>query len=351
MMLHLAIQMMEKGLLPDLLTRWGIRALIKQRLREEKKSTAESQQQAFSLFIEELKKSPIAIQTQKANEQHYEVTSEFFTNTLGKYRKYSCCYFPEGVVSLDAAEAAMLALTCERAAIEDGMTLLELGCGWGSLTLWMAEHYPHARVTAISNSSSQRKFILKCAESQGLHNLEILTCDINDFTTAQQFDRVISVEMFEHMRNYQKLLHRIARWMNADGKLFVHLFSHRQYAYPFETKGDDNWMGKYFFSGGIMPSDHLLLYFQDDVLLERHWVLDGTHYQKTAQAWHQNMDHNKTAILSIMAKTYGSEMAHVWFHRWRVFFMSCAEVWGYHGGEEWLVSHYLFNKRSTQESK
>lgn len=340
-MLHFAIALMEKGWAPDALIRMGIRGLVKQRLREEK-----SRQNSQTELVDQLKKSPIALHTQKANEQHYELPCEFFLQALGRHLKYSCCYFPEGVQGLDEAEAAMLALTCERSELEDGMKILELGCGWGSLTLWMAKHYPQSAITAVSNSSLQRQFILERAQAEGLHNIEVITCDMNDFATEEQFQRVVSVEMFEHMRNYQKLLKKIASWLDAGGKLFVHVFTHQKYAYPFETEGADNWLGNYFFTGGLMPSEDLLLNFQEDVVLEKQWKLNGQHYQKTAQAWLNNMDNHRQAIRPLFDQTYGAQNAVAWWNRWRVFFLACTEVWGYSGGTEWGVCHYLFQKRS-----
>ena len=328
--------------MPDALIRLGIRWLIQQRLREAVQNNPTDQKYAL---IEQLKNSPIALHPQKANEQHYELPCEFFLQTLGRYLKYSCCYFPDGVETLDEAEAAMLALTCERSELEDGMKILELGCGWGSLTLWMAAHYPQSHITAVSNSSLQRQFILERAQAQALSNIEVLTCDMNDFATEAQYQRVVSVEMFEHMRNYQKLLQKIASWLADEGKLFVHVFTHQKYAYPFETEGADNWLGNYFFTGGLMPSKELLTHFQDDVRLEKRWHLNGIHYQKTAQAWLENMDKHKHTILPLFIQTYGQKDAVAWWNRWRVFFMACSEVWGYRGGTEWGVSHYLFKKR------
>ena len=344
MLLRSLIELVENGHIPDLLTRAGIRLLLLQRLREQAQEGPDQEWQAMMTFVEEMRQSPIALHTQEANEQHYELPSRFFELVLGPHLKYSCCHFPEGVTELEHAEASMLTLTCERAQLQDGQQILELGCGWGSLSLWMAKHYPNSSILAVSNSRPQREFIESRAQELSLTNLSVQTCDMNDFTTEQHFDRVVSVEMFEHMRNWQSLLERISNWLKPEGKLFIHIFSHRRYAYAFSSEGDSNWMGRYFFTGGIMPSNDLLLYFQKDLLLEQHWVLSGVHYQRTADAWLQMMDSQKGEILQTFRETYGKD-ADVWFQRWRMFFLATSEVWGFRGGNEWLISHYLFNNR------
>jgi len=344
MLLRSLIELVENGHIPDLLTRAGIRLLLLQRLREQAQEGPDQEWQAMMTFVEEMRQSPIALHTQEANEQHYELPPRFFELVLGSHLKYSCCHFPEGVTELEHAEASMLTLTCERAQLQDGQQILELGCGWGSLSLWMAKHYPNSSILAVSNSRPQREFIESRAQELSLTNLSVQTCDMNDFTTEQHFDRVVSVEMFEHMRNWQSLLERISNWLKPEGKLFIHIFSHRRYAYAFSSEGDSNWMGRYFFTGGIMPSNDLLLYFQKDLLLEQHWVLSGVHYQRTADAWLQMMDSQKGEILQTFRETYGKD-ADVWFQRWRMFFLATSEVWGFRGGNEWLISHYLFNNR------
>jgi len=338
--------LLERDLLPDFLIRFGIRRLLAERLREEDKGDPEAQQAHFMRFVESLRESPVAIETEAANEQHYELPCEFFELVLGRHLKYSSCYFDPGVTALDEAEARMLALTCERARLADGDRILELGCGWGSLTLWMAEHYPNARITTVSNSRTQKQFIEARAAERGLANVEVLTRDANvlDFPPDRRFDRVVSVEMFEHMRNYQTLLGRIAGWLRPGGTLFVHIFTNVRYAYPFEVRDRSDWMARYFFTGVIMPSDHLLAYFQRDLRLAEHWRVSGTHYQKTAEAWLANMDRQRERVLPVLAATYGATEARRWWVYWRVFFMSCAELFGYDAGREWLVSHYLFER-------
>jgi cyclopropane-fatty-acyl-phospholipid synthase len=346
----LVMQLLERDLVPDFLIRRRIRSLLATRLRQEDQLDPERQQQRLRALIHSLTRSPMAVETAAANQQHYEVPTEFYAHVLGKHLKYSSAYFPHPNASpagLDSAEARMLALTCERARLADGERILELGCGWGSLSLWMSANYPRARITAVSNSNTQRLHIEQQAAARGLRNLDVITCDVNLLVQppGAPFDRVVSVEMFEHMRNYRALLQRVASWMAPAATLFVHIFTHREFAYPFEVRDDSDWMARHFFTGGIMPSDDLLLYFQDDVVLREHWHVPGWHYRLTSEAWLQNMDRNRATLMPILARTYGDAHALRWWVYWRVFFMSCAELWGYAGGREWLVSHYLFEKR------
>jgi cyclopropane-fatty-acyl-phospholipid synthase len=269
------------------------------------------------------------------------VPAEFFATVLGSHRKYSCCYWQDGD-SLDASELRMLALTAERARIADGHSILDLGCGWGAFSLYAAARFPRSTVVGISNSNSQREYIERQARERGLKNLRIVTADINDFAADQRFDRIVSVEMMEHVRNYRRLLQRVSTWMNPEGLLFVHIFTHHRFAYPFEVRDSSDWMAQHFFTGGQMPSNDLLLYFQDDLKIRAQWILSGEHYRKTAEAWLSNMDRQRGEIISLFSKIYGNAEALKWFVRWRIFFMSCAELWGYRRGEEWIVSHYLF---------
>jgi cyclopropane-fatty-acyl-phospholipid synthase len=337
-----SIQLAESGLVPDALIRAGIRRMLAQRLREVGSADCETSGERLSEFVEELRRSPVAELPELANEQHYEVPPAFFEEALGRRLKYSCGLWPEGVGGLDAAESAMLTLTCERAGIRDGMTVLDLGCGWGSLSIWIAEHFPACQVVAVSNSKLQREHILARCAHRGLDNVEVQTADMNRFEADRRFDRVVSIEMFEHMRNYELLMGRVARWLKPGGKLFVHVFCHREYAYPFGSEKQGDWMGRHFFSGGIMPSDDLLLHFQRDLTLERKWRVNGTHYQKTCEAWLQNTDARREKVLSIFAAEPSEESPELRVQRWRIFFLACSELFGFRGGNEWFVSHYLF---------
>lgn len=331
--------LLEKNLLPDWLLRIGIRRLLAQRIRGE--STAYRRE----AYVADLKTRALAEQTAAANTQHYEVPTRFYQLCLGQNLKYSGCLYPTGRETLDQAEDAMLALYAERAQLADGQTILELGCGWGSLCLYNAKKFPRAQITAISNSRTQKEHIDAEAKQRGLTNLTIITADINVFDTAPaQFDRVVSVEMFEHLKNYQRLFAHIARWLKPGGMLFTHIFTHHRFSYHFVARDSTDWMSRYFFTGGQMPAHDLFLQFQDDLKLVSDWTVNGRHYQQTAEHWLQNMDAHRAEIFPIFVQTYGAENATKWWAFWRVFYLSCAELWGYRGGEEWLVSHYLFRK-------
>lgn len=340
--------LLEKNLIPDFLLRQGIRHLLAQRLKDEDKGSIEANQQHLMQVITELKNSPIAIETKTANKQHYEVPTEFYKLCLGKHLKYSSGYWKDGVTDIDTSELDMLEITCSRAELNDGQDVLELGCGWGSLSLFMAQNFPASHFTVVSNSRTQKEYIDGQIIQRGLKNLEVITSDMNVFNIEKKFDRIVSVEMFEHMRNYEKLLEKIAGFLKDNGKLFVHIFTHKKLAYKFEVKDESDWMSKYFFSGGIMPSDDLLLHFNTHFNTEQHWRISGMHYSKTSKAWLKNMDANKNNIIPLFEETYGKDHALKWWVYWRIFFMACAELWGYNNGNEWMVSHYLLKKVKRQ---
>jgi len=339
------IELAESGKLPDTVLRAAMRRLMSKRLKDEYAHSPEEQQERHHAMIEGLRKSPLAIETDKANEQHYEVPTQFYRYSLGSNLKYSCAYYPEGCDSIDEAEAAMLALYLQRAELKDGMAILELGCGWGSLTLWMAKHLPNAKITAVSNSATQKEHIMNECEKYSLKNVEVLTEDVNNLKLRKKFDRVVSVEMFEHVRNYQQLFSNISSWLKTDGKLFTHIFCHKTLLYPFEVKGEDDWMSKYFFSGGLMPSSDTFLHFQDDLKFSRRWLVDGTHYEQTCNDWLEKADQHRDEILDVFKANSTEKEAQIWLQRWRMFFMACAELFGYKNGTEWMVAHYLFEKR------
>jgi len=342
-----ALEWVEQGRVPDAVVRAGIRALLRRRLAQLEEGGPEAMAVRTAAFVAAMGQSPVALVPELANAQHYEVPESFFGLVLGPNRKYSGCYYTPEARSLGDAEEAALALSCEHAQLEDGQQVLELGCGWGSLSLWMATHYPRSQVTAVSNSRSQRQYIEQQAAQRGLGNLRVVTCDMNAFDAGARYDRIVSVEMFEHMRNWQELFRRVAGWLAPGGRFFMHVFVHRSVPYAFEDQGEDDWMSRHFFSGGMMPSDELPALLQDDLRLEARWRWDGTHYERTANDWLANMDARRAQVWPVLEACYGAAEAQRWWSRWRVFFMACAELWGYEGGRHWWVSHYRFSRRDA----
>ncbi|GAB5371239.1 hypothetical protein AAMO2058_001562400 [Amorphochlora amoebiformis] len=348
------IHMFENGQLPDFLARMGIRSMLQQRLDENTYHNVTHKQDAQLKFIQELRSSPIAIQVEKANEQHYEVDARFYDRVLGPGLKYSSALYDLDTTSvsmasekLGEAEIRMFKVYHERASLGGNMRVLELGCGWGSLIIFNAASFPSSTFVGVSYSNSQREFIMAKAKKLGLSNVEILTSDMNSFALPEgyePFDRVISIEMFEHMKNYGKLLAKVSSFLKPKGKLFVHTFNHKDISYHFEPRGPDDWMSRYFFTGGTMASAQTLLYFQRDLKLDKHWLVNGKHYQLTSEAWLQNMDTHKEEVLALFEEYYGVVNADLWFWRWRAFFMACAELFAWADGNEWIVAHYLFEK-------
>lgn len=345
-----AFGLVERGWVPDAVVRLAIRRLCAQRLRDERPDNGRTDREAIETFIDSLRGAEVAPVPHKANDQHYEVPAELFRLMLGPHLKYSCGLWDGPVTSLAQAEEAALAHTALHADLHDGMRILELGCGWGSLSLWMARHFPASRIVSVSNSSGQRQFIEHEARRRGISNLQVVTADINAFEPRESFDRIVSVEMFEHMRNYHVLLARIAGWLEPEGRLFVHVFCHRRFAYFFQEEGAGNWMGRHFFSGGLMPSADLLPSIESPLAVEAQWRWDGRHYQRTANAWLANLDAMRAPALEVLARTYGSAEAARWFGRWRIFFMACAELFGYAGGSEWGIAHYRFARAAERRT-
>ncbi|RYF77313.1 MAG: class I SAM-dependent methyltransferase [Comamonadaceae bacterium] len=343
--LNLALRLAEQGRLPDAVMRAGIRQLLRERLQELHSGDAQATAALTAEFLETIRTAPLALHPEAANAQHYELPPEFFGRVLGKHRKYSSCLWGPDTLTLEEAEADALTVSCERAQLRDGQQVLELGCGWGSLSLWMARHYPNSQILAVSNSHAQRAHIEAEAVRRGLYNLRVQTCDFNDFDSTEQFDRIVSIEMFEHLRNWPHAFAQVARWLTPGGRFFMHVFAHREAAYPFEARDASDWMSQYFFTGGMMPSDDLAMRCQDDLRLHSHWRWDGTHYERTAAAWLARMDAQRDAIQPLFVATYGADQAALWWVRWRLFFMAVEELFGYADGQQWWVSHYLFEKR------
>ncbi len=334
-----AIAIAEAGIAPDFLTRRGIRFLLRDRLK--KQDTAE-----VSNIVRQMSSGPLALQTGFANDQHYEVPARFFELMLGDQLKYSCAYYDKANRTLAEAEIAMLELSMQRAQLSDDMDILELGCGWGSMTLAMAEKFPASRITAVSNSNSQREFIEERAKQRRLTNVTVITCDINDFNTDLRFDRIVSIEMFEHLRNYRRLFELVSNWLKADGHLFFHIFCHRRSPYFFSDDSDGDWMARHFFTGGTMPSWDLPLMFNDHLTMEHRWEVEGTHYAATCRDWLSNLDEHRQEILAVLKEGENPEPASRQFHRWRMFVMACQELFAFNGGYEWFVGHFLMKPRA-----
>jgi cyclopropane-fatty-acyl-phospholipid synthase len=347
----LAVGWTESGLLPDPVIRAGIRRLNRQRLDEIHANDISLVADLQESFVARMHRADVAPVPQLANDQHYELPAEFFAQVLGKQGKYSCAFWDGATASLDQAEAAALVISCQRAGIEPGMTVLDLGCGWGSLSLWIASKYPGVEVVSVSNSHTQRRWIEGQAKERSLDNIRVITADMNDFDIDQQFDRIVSVEMFEHMRNHPELFRRITGWLKPQGRFFMHIFCHRNSAYEFVDQGPSDWMSRHFFSGGIMPSFDLPLRFQQHLTLQHRAAWSGNHYARTANAWLNNMDQKKAAILPLFQQCYGEAAAELWFQRWRIFFMACAELFAHNDGQEWFVGHYLFARQADLDSQ
>ena len=346
----------DRGVLPDPLLRRVIRGLLRARLAGLGPAGVEERAERKRAMIAELTSGPVAVATEEANEQHYEVPTELFELMLGPALKYSSGYWPDGVTTLGQAEQAMLELTCERARLADGQDVLDLGCGWGSLSLHVARRHPTSRVVAVSNSHTQRAHIEKLAAVEGLANLTVLTADVNDLGVtagtevvhADAFDRVVSVEMFEHVRNHAELTRRIAGWLRPGGHLFVHVFAHHAEAYPFDTGSSGDWMARHFFTGGVMPSADLLPQVARGLEPSEQWAVAGHHYARTLRAWLDRLDDDAPRARQLLAETYGPRRAPAWLRRWRVFTIACEELFAFRDGREWHVSHHLLTRPGTR---
>ncbi len=332
-----AIGLAERRVLPDAMVRAGMRRVLGHRLRSEKARDLEHAKQRLDAFVAEMRAGPIAVATGAANAQHYELPAEFFRTVLGPYLKYSSCLWPSGTGDLAAAERRMLELSVERAGINDGMEILDLGCGWGSMSMWIARHFPKCRILAVSNSRSQARFIRDRCDQVGAERVEVVTADMNDFSTDRRFDRVVSVEMFEHMRNWGRLFERVASWLGSEGRIFLHVFCHREHAYFYTDAGATDWMARNFFTGGIMPSEDLASHYDEHLQIEHQWRVNGIHYSRTLEAWLDAMDSNRERLIPVFRATYGDDAGR-WFARWRMFFMACSELFRYRGGDEWFVT-------------
>jgi cyclopropane-fatty-acyl-phospholipid synthase len=335
----MAIRVVERLPVPDVALRLGVRALV----GRTRQTLAVAQPSATASFARDMAGFPIATHVGEANAQHYEVPAAFFELVLGPQRKYSCCLYPSPETSLEEAEEAALCETARHASLRNGQSVLELGCGWGSLSLWMARHYPASKILAVSNSHSQRAYIEARAAERGIRNLRVVTADVNDFEPSDRFDRVVSVEMFEHMSNWAGLLDRMRAWLAPDGRVFLHVFTHATTPYRFDHTDPADWIGQYFFTGGIMPSEGLIREFSSSMMVEQSWRWSGEHYARTANDWLRNFDRHAAEIREIFKTTYGAD-ASVWYRRWRLFFLATAGLFGHRGGQEWGVNHYLLRQ-------
>jgi len=344
-MIKQLINLAEKRFLPDFIVRSGIKYFLNQKLNIEKNKFGNDLKAKKKEWVKEMKNSPIALFANKANEQHYEVPPEFFKQSLGPNLKYSCAYWDTETNKLSDAEEKMFQIYIERSRIKNGMSILDLGCGWGSFSLYLAKKFPKSKILAVSNSNDQGEYIQAESKKYKLSNINYLKLNMSDFNINQKFDRIVSIEMFEHMRNYYILLNKISTLLNDKGKLFLHIFCHDKYVYPYEVQSNSDWMTKYFFYGGMMPSFDILTFFQNDLKLTKSWKVNGNHYKKTCREWLNNQDKNKKIIMTIFDKCYDQE-AIIWFNRWRIFWMSCEELFGYKNGEEWYVGHYLLSKKN-----
>ncbi len=336
------VRLAERGLLPDSMIRFGIRRRLGS-IRKELYSGDSPLPGKKQAFIEKLNTGPVALKQSRVNAQHYELPPEFFRTFLGPRRKYSCCFWQGKKSTLEEAEETMLKLTAERADIKENQRILELGCGWGSFSLWAAETYPSCRFHALSNSAPQVALIRREADALGLTNLTVETADVTAFDTENRYDRVVSVEMFEHIRNWGNLIGNISQWLKPEGKCFLHFFCHREIPYLYTDENPLNWMGYYFFAGGMMPCFDLPRHFSKDLSVEASWKVNGLHYVRTLEAWLYRMDRHKADIENILKATYGQEWSE-WGNRWRIFLMACSELFGTNQGEEWFVAHYLLRK-------
>ena len=347
-MIEKLINLAETRFLPDFMVRYGINFFLRQKLKIEKNKFGYDLKSRKNEWVEEMKNSPIASFTEIANEQHYEVPPEFFKQSLGPNLKYSCAYWDAKINNLSDAEERMFEIYIERSEIKNGMSILDLGCGWGSFSLYLAKKFPESKIIAVSNSNDQGEHINSEIKNYQLNNIHYIKMNMKDFKIDKTFDRIVSIEMFEHMRNYEILLHKISKLLKTEGKLFLHFFCHDKYVYPYEVKSNSDWMTKYFFYGGMMPSFDILSFFENDLKVIKSWKVNGNHYKKTCRSWLENQDKNKNKIMTIFKKCYDKD-ALIWFNRWRIFWMSCEELFGYKNGSEWYVGHFLMSRKKQNE--